>query len=132
MAHPLSSPNISSFSSEINNFGCIEKYRWKLTINNFYFFFAFIESLKVALINNIAIFMMAAKIATLGLIKTKLFWKSYDVIISVYDISNKILSRDSSYIVHLTCKSSISMREVAITSALSGSLRSGLRSSSVF
>ena len=103
-----------------------------MTINNFYFFFTFIESLKVALINNIAIFMMAAKIATLGLIKTKLFWKNYDVIISVYDISNKILSRDSSYIVHLTCKSSISMREVAITSALSGFLRSGLRSSSVF
>ena len=75
---------------------------------------------------------MSAKIATLGLIKTKLFWKRYDVIISVREISNKILPRDSSYIVHLACKSSISMREVSITSTLSGFWRSGLRLSSIF
>ena len=40
--------------------------------------------------------MMSAKMATLGLLKLKVFWnKGYGVIISVYDITNKILSRDS-------------------------------------
>ena len=44
--------------------------------------------------------MMPAKIATLGLLKTKLFWnKDYDFIISVYDSTNEILSSDSNYIV---------------------------------
>ena len=37
------------------------------------------------------IFMILAKMATLGLIKIKIFWnEGYDVIISVHDISNKI------------------------------------------
>ena len=39
-------------------------------------------------------------IATLGLLKTKIFWnKGYDAIISVYDVTNEIISRDSYYIV---------------------------------
>ena len=64
--------------------------------------------------------MMSAKVATLGLFKIKLLWnKGYDVIISVHDITNKILSRDSNYIVEAVmwpnfCNSSISMREVII------------------
>ena len=38
----------------------------------------------------------ASKIATLGLFKIKLFWnKGYDVLISVHDVTNKILLRDS-------------------------------------
>ena len=46
--------------------------------------------------------MMSAKMATLGLLKIKIFLnKGYDVIISVYDFTNKILSRDLSYIVDL-------------------------------
>ena len=44
----------------------------------------------------VAILMMSVKIATLGLLKKKVFWKKdYDVIISVHEVTNKILSRDS-------------------------------------
>ena len=43
---------------------------------------------------------MSAKLATLGLLKIKVFLnKGYDVIISVFDVTNKILSSDSNYIV---------------------------------
>ena len=48
----------------------------------------------------VATFMMSSKLASLGLLKIKLFWnKDYDVIIFVHDLTNKILSRDSNYIV---------------------------------
>ena len=48
----------------------------------------------------VTILMMSAKMATLGLLKIKIFCKKgYDVIISVHDVTNKILSRDSNYIV---------------------------------
>ena len=44
--------------------------------------------------------MMPAKMATSGLLKMTKFWnKGYDVIISVDDVTNKILSRDSNYII---------------------------------
>ena len=44
--------------------------------------------------------MMSAKMATLGLLKVKVFRnKGYDVIICVYDVINKDLSRDSNFIV---------------------------------
>ena len=65
--------------------------------------------------------MMSAKLATLGLLKIKLFWnKGYDVIIFVHDVTNKILERDSNYIVDVVVwskfgNSSISMREFIIT-----------------
>ena len=44
---------------------------------------------------------MSAKMATPGLLKINIFFdnKGYDVIISVHDVTNKILSRDSNYIV---------------------------------
>ena len=46
--------------------------------------------------------MISAKLATLGLLKAKVFWnKGYEVITSVCDITNEILSRDSNYIVDL-------------------------------
>ena len=46
------------------------------------------------------ILMMSAKLATPGLLKIKIFQnKGYDVIIPDYDVTNKILSRDSNYIV---------------------------------
>ena len=60
--------------------------------------------------------MMSAKLATLGLLKIKIFWnKGYDVITSVYDVNNKILSRDTNQIVDVVMwpkfdNSSISMR----------------------
>ena len=48
----------------------------------------------------VTILMMSAKMATLGLLKIKVFRnKGYDVIISVYDVINKNLSRDSNCIV---------------------------------
>ena len=62
--------------------------------------------------------------ANLGLLKIKMFWnKGYDFIISVHDVNNKILSRDSNYIVDVvkwpkSGNSSMSMREVIITSIL--------------
>ena len=68
--------------------------------------------------------MMPAKMATPGLLKITIFWKKgYDVIISVDDVTNKILSRDSNYIedVFMWPKSgycSISMREVITNSIL--------------
>ena len=44
--------------------------------------------------------MMSAKMATLGFLKIKVFInKGYDVIISVYYVINKDLSRDSNFIV---------------------------------
>ena len=68
--------------------------------------------------------MMSAKMATPGLLKITLFWnKDYDVIITVDDVTNKILSHDSNYIVDVFMwpkfgNCSISMREVIITSIL--------------
>ena len=78
------------------------------------------ESLKIVLINMITVLMMSAKMATLDLRKIKTFWrKCYDVIIFVNDVFNKILSRDSNYIVDMVTwprfgNFSISMREVII------------------
>ena len=68
--------------------------------------------------------MMSAKMATPGLLKITLFWnKDYDVIITVDDVTNKILSHDSNYIVDVFMwpkfgNSSISMTEVIIISIL--------------
>ena len=48
----------------------------------------------------VTILMMSAKMATLGLLKIKVFLKKdYDIIVSVHDAINKILSRSSNYIV---------------------------------
>ena len=68
--------------------------------------------------------MMSAKLATLALFKIKVFWyKGYDVIIFVHDVTIKMLSRESNYIVDVVIwpkfgNFSISMREVIITSVL--------------
>ena len=68
--------------------------------------------------------MMSAKMATPGLHKIKVFWnKGYFVVIHVHDVTNKILSRDSNYIVDVVMwpkfgNSSISMREVITISIL--------------
>ena len=48
----------------------------------------------------VTILLMSAKMATLGLLKIRVFLnKGYDVIISVHDITNKFLLRDSNYII---------------------------------
>ena len=62
--------------------------------------------------------MMSVKIFTLGHLKIKVFWnKGYDVIISLHDVTNKILSHGSNHIVDVVMwpkfgNCSISMREV--------------------
>ena len=59
---------------------------------------------------------------TPGLLKVAIFWnKGYDVITNFDDVTNKIFSRDSNYIVDVFMwpkigNSSISMREVIPTS----------------
>ena len=66
---------------------------------------------------------MSAKTATPGILKVNVFWnKGYDVMTFAHDITNKILSRDSNYIVDVVMwpkfgNCSISMRKV-ITSIL--------------
>ena len=68
--------------------------------------------------------MMLAKVATEGLLKIKVFWnKGYDITISDHDVTNKILSRDSNYIVDIFMWSklgiySIYIGEVIVTSIL--------------
>ena len=72
----------------------------------------------------VIILMMSAKMATADLFKTMVLWnKGYYVIIHAHDITNKILSRDSNYIVDVVMwqnfgNSSISVTEVIITSCL--------------
>ena len=52
--------------------------------------------LKIALINMVIILMMSAKVATLGLLKIKAFLNvGYDVMFTVHDVINIILSRES-------------------------------------
>ena len=70
--------------------------------------------------------MISARLDALGLLKIKVFWnKSYDVIISIYGDTSKILSRDSSHIIDVAMwpkfgTSSITMKEVIIISILLG------------
>ena len=84
----------------------------------------FFEPSKVVLVKMVEFLMMSAKLALLGLLKTMVFLnKGYDVITSVYDVTNKILSRAPNYIVVVVMwrkfgNSSISMKEVIITSIL--------------
>ena len=69
----------------------------------------------------IAVLIMSAKLATLGLLKIKVTLnKSFDVIIFVHNVTNKILSRYSNYIVDVVIlpkfgNSCIFMTEVTIT-----------------
>ena len=48
----------------------------------------------------VKILTISATMATLGLLEIKVLWnKVYDVTIPVYDITNKVFSRDFNYIV---------------------------------
>ena len=72
----------------------------------------------------VTILIISAKITTPSLLKITVFWNNgYDVIISVHDVTNKILLRDSNYIIDVVMwpkfgNCSISMRKVIITSIL--------------
>ena len=123
--HRLFSADISIVSAEISKFCYIKKNRYRLHFSpELLVTLDFLESLKICLINLVIVLMMSAKMATPGLLKITVFWnKGYDVIISVHDVTNKILSRDSNYIIDVVMwpkfgNSSISMREVITTSIL--------------
>ena len=72
----------------------------------------------------VAVLMISAKMAMPGLLKIKVIWSNDDdIIISVHDVTNKILSCGLSYIADVVMwrkfsNSSISMREVILTSRL--------------
>ena len=72
----------------------------------------------------VTILMMSAKMTTPGLLKIRVFWNNgYDVIISVHDVTSKILSCDSNYIIDVVMwpkfgNCSVPMRKVIITSIL--------------
>ena len=74
----------------------------------------------------VTISVTSEKVATLGLLKTKVFWnKRYGVITFVYEVTNKILSCDSNYIVNVIMwpkshNSSTSRRKLIVTLILKG------------
>ena len=98
--HPLSPACIDIFSSEICNFCYIKKYKYRLHFKTYFLIRSIsLESLSVVLINLATILMMLGKLAALDLLIIKVFWnKGYDVIICVNDFTNKILLRDSNYV----------------------------------
>ena len=60
----------------------------------------FFEFLRIVLISMVKTLTMSVTMATLGLLEIKVLWnKVYDVIIPVYDITNKVFLRDFNYIV---------------------------------
>ena len=62
---------------------------------------SFFKFLKAVLINMVIILIMSVKTATVGLKIKVLCDKNYYVIVSVYNVTNKILSPDSIYIVNV-------------------------------
>ena len=63
--------------------------------------------------------MISAKVATLGLFKIKIFWnKGYEVIISAYNVTNEILSRDPYYSVDMVMWPKFGNSEAIIASIL--------------
>ena len=75
----------------------------------------------------VIILVMSAKLASLGVFQIKLCWdKSYEVIVSVHEVTNKNLLHDSNYIADVVMRptfgnSSNSVEEVIINSILQGS-----------
>ena len=67
----------------------------------------------------VIILMISVKMATPGLLKTTVFWnKRFDVIVPPHDVTSKILSRDSNYIIDVVMwpkfgNSSIFVKEVS-------------------
>ena len=123
VTHILTSAGI--FSPEISNFFYIKKYRYRLHFSTwFLILLAFLESLKICLINLFIILMMSAKMANPDLLEITVFWnKGYDLIIFVDDVINNILPRDSIYILEMFLwpkfgNCTIYMREVITTSIL--------------
>ena len=125
VTHPMIPADISNFSPEISKFVYTKKYMYRLHLDTkFLILLTFLVSLRIILIKKVTILMMSAKMATPCLLKITVFWKKgYDVIIYAYDVTNKILSRDSNHIVFVVMwpkfgNSNIYMREVIIISTL--------------
>ena len=91
LAWPLSPADISIFFSGNEQIFLYQEIQtqiafWDIFPNSFNF-----RVFKDCLNKHVTILMMSRKLATLGLLKIKLFWnKGYGVIISVHDVSNKI------------------------------------------
>ena len=74
MTHPLSSADISNFSSQIRKFCYIRKYIYRLHFDTkCLILFTFLESLKIVLIKKVATLIMPAKMATPDLLKITAF-----------------------------------------------------------
>ena len=70
VTHPLSSADISNFSTEISKFCYIKKYMYRLQFDaKFLILLTFLEYLKIVLIKKVTILMMSAKTATPDLLK---------------------------------------------------------------
>ena len=86
-----------------------------ILFNSFDFYWVFTS----CLINIITILMMAAKLATPGLLEMKLFpKKAYEVVIFVHDVTSRSLSYDSNYLIDVVISTvwwlEMSMRELII------------------
>ena len=91
LAHPLNFADVSIFSLEINNFCYSKKYGNRLHFNTeFIILLTCFEFVKFVLIKMVAVLIIWAKLAVIGLFKVYLFWnKYYDVIIFVYGFARK-------------------------------------------
>ena len=76
VTHPLSSVDISIFLTELGKFCYMKKYRCRFHLNTYFLtLLTFLESLRIVLKNVVKILMMSAKMATLGLLRIKIFLK---------------------------------------------------------
>ena len=124
MTNSLSSADISIFSSEISKF---------YYIKNTNIFFDFFWVFKDLFINTNTILMMLTKLATLGLCKTKIFRnRGYDVTILDYEVTNKILSRDSNYIVDLVTSLKFGNSSLSITEVIKNPILYGFNQKNNF
>ena len=91
VTHFLSSANISIIPPEILNFCFINKYKYRLNFNTYFLvLLTLFDSLKVVLTSMPLMLIISSKLATLGLLKIKIFWnKGYSIKISVSIISLK-------------------------------------------
>ena len=97
----LSCSDSSIFSSDVRKLCYIKKYRYRLhlwyKISNSFNWLWVVKDIANKIVT---ILIRSAKLATAGLLKIKTFWnKYYEVIICKYDVTNKIVSSDSNYVV---------------------------------
>ena len=93
-----------------------DTYKNCIVIHFFNFFLTFIDSSWVVLTMT-AILMLSAKWTTPGFFELKVFWNNgYELILSVQDVTSKILLYYSDYTEAKFGNSSISTRETIITS----------------